>query len=98
MRLQDLEFKNGEWVPMKITYTVDIGHPDIKPIMQYVEENKIENGILEFEDEYLYKDDYSVDAFILNSIYDLKLVVGGGSITSHIHNIKIYIKDKILEW
>lgn len=94
---KEFQFKDREWVPMRIEYTVDIGHPDINCIMKHVKEHDIEDGILIHEDKYRYSEEMDIENFIFMAIQDLKLIAGGGWYCKNIHKVKIFVQDKQVE-
>ncbi len=74
----------------KISYTIDVDHPDRKYVKDWTEDK-----VLEFDDTYTfsdYYDDCDNDEFVRYIQHDLKLVAGGGYDYEHIHNVKFDIK------
>ena len=71
----------------KIIYTMDDKHPDIKYVKDWTEDK-----VFDFEDVYTFSNDYEEENIIEYIKRDLKLVVGGGYNTDHIHNVKFEIK------
>ena len=80
---------NTKAIKAKITYTIDMGHPDIKY-------TKDPTGTFEFRDTYIDAKRYfesweNFEYYIKN---DLALVAGGGYSSDHIHDV-VYELERI---
>ena len=71
----------------KISCTIDNQHPDVKCIKDYTEDK-----VYTFEDVYNFYDDYTKEEVEEYIKRDIKLVMGGGYNSNHIHNVEFEIK------